>query len=85
MALPANALGQSPGHEDLKALVSPQLGQIFMVIILPFLAEIPIEALGETLGSPFDTLIEMALLPILPLTISSLSLIHHWLHANCER
>ena len=85
MALPANALGQSPDHEDLKALVAPHQGQIFMVIALPYLAEVPVEALGEWLGAPFETIIELILLPVLPLTVSSLSLAHLWLYANRDR
>lgn len=84
MALPANALGQSPDHEELKSLVAPHHLQIFLVITLPLLAEMPPEALGEWLGSPFDTIIELILLPVLPLTVSSLSLTHLWLHANRE-
>lgn len=44
-----------------------------------------LKALCKWLGTPFETIIELILLPVLALTVSSLSLTHVWLHASCER
>ncbi|MGE4335473.1 MAG: hypothetical protein AB7E55_05815 [Pigmentiphaga sp.] len=82
MALPANALGQTPDHDSQYALVTPHQTQIFMLIAVLVFVDLSLQTWGASLRSPFDTIVQLILLPFLPLTVSSLSLTHLWLHAN---